>query len=322
MARKPRIHFQGALYHVILRGNARQTVFFGDEDRYRFFLLLQEGTCRFGYRVHAFCLMSNHIHLLLQAGDMSLSKGMQNLAFRFTRWINFRERRTGHLFQGRYKAILVDADSYLLELVRYLHFNPVRAAMVAKPSEYCWSSHQTYMGEKPEIPWLTTDLVLAQFNDNVTLARSAYMAFMAGGASEGHRKEFHLGSHEGRILGNDQFAQAVLAQTERAAHKTVIIEQLKEAVLREFNCTMVDLGTRSQTRLLATVRAIMGLLAVRTGAATLTEVGKWFNRDVVTMSASVRRLTERSERMAGLREVIDRLQSELVCGERLTTNNG
>jgi len=86
MARKPRIHIPGALYHVIFRGNGGQSVFFGDDDRYRLFLLLQEGTCRFGYRIHAFCLMSNHIHLLLQAGDVPLSKGMQNLAFRFTRW--------------------------------------------------------------------------------------------------------------------------------------------------------------------------------------------------------------------------------------------
>ena len=138
MPRKPRIHFPGALYHVILRGNAGEPVFFDDADRYRFYLLLQEGIERFGYRVHAFCCMTNHIHMALQVGSVSLSRIMQNLALRYTSGINRKYRRTGHLFQGRYKAILLDADSYLLELVRYIHLNPVRARLVKHPDNYSW----------------------------------------------------------------------------------------------------------------------------------------------------------------------------------------
>ncbi len=98
MALKARIHIPGGLYHVIFRGNGGAPVFFSDEDRYRFYLLLNEGTCRFGYRVHAFCLLGNHIHLALQAGDLPLSRGIQNLSFRYTRWINYQKKRTGHLF--------------------------------------------------------------------------------------------------------------------------------------------------------------------------------------------------------------------------------
>jgi REP element-mobilizing transposase RayT len=310
MARKPRIYYPGALYHVIFRGNAGQSVFSGDVDRYRFFLLLQEGTCRFGYRVHAFCLMDNHIHLALQAGDLPLSKGMQNLAFRFTRWMNFREGRAGHLFQGRYKAILVDSDAYLLELIRYLHCNPVRAAMVVSPDEYRWSSHRAYLGEET-LPWLTTDLVLAQFYDDRASSRSAYNAFMTDGVGEGYRKEFQCGSHEGRILGDDRFADTVLALADGAPHRSKNAELLKEVVLREFGCTMKELGTRSQKKSLGQARAVLGWLAVQTGTETLTGVGKWIGRDVVTMSAAVRRLAERSERAAGLREVMDRLLAEV-----------
>ncbi len=306
MARKPRIHYPEALYHVIFRGNAGQPVFSGDEDRSRFYLLLQEGTCRFGYRVHAFCLMSNHIHLVLQVSHVPLSKGMHNLAFRFTRWMNFREGRTGHLFQGRYKAILVDADTYLLALVRYLHFNPVRAAMVLKPSDHLWSSHHAYMGDE-YLPWLTTDLVLAQFDDDLTQARSAYSSFMSEEDERGYRKEFVCGSHEGRILGDEKFADKVLAQTEEAPWKPVDAEILKETVLGEFNCTMTELKTRSQRRSLALARALLGWLSVQTGAETLTEAGRWVGRDVVTMSAAVRRLVERAEGDSGLREMMDRL---------------
>ncbi len=310
MARKPRIHFPGALYHVIFRGNAGQSIFFSEADRCRLFLLLQEGTCRFGYRVHAFCLMSNHIHLVLQAGDVPLSKGMQNLAFRFTRWINLRERRSGHLFQGRYKAILVDADGYLLELVRYLHYNPVRAAMVTAPCGYRWSSHRAYLGDE-KLPWLTTDFVLALFGIGMPQARRAYVAFMAAGAEEEYRKEFHSGSHQGRILGDDRFADKVLAQAEGAPCKSISVERLKEVVLREFDCTIGELATRSQQRRLALARASLGWIAMQTGAATLTEVGKWIGRDVVTMSAAVRRLGERAKRMPEVREVMKRLLEEV-----------
>jgi hypothetical protein len=235
---------------------------------------------------------------------------MHNLAFRFTRWINFREGRTGHLFQGRYKAILVDADAYLLQLVRYLHFNPVRAAIVENPSSYCWSSHCAYLGGEI-LPWLTTDLVLGQFHNNLPQARDAYLAFMAAGADEGQRPEFHAGNYEGRILGDDRFAGEALAQAEEELCPQVRVELLKDLVLREFGTSMQELGTRSQRRSLALSRAVMAWLAVQTAATTLTEVGNWFNRDVVTMSAVVRRLGERAEQGTELREMMERLLAEV-----------
>ena len=104
---------------------------------------------RFGYRIHAFCLMTTHTHLAIQVGDIPLARIMQNVGFRYTQFINHKYQRTGHLFQGRYKALLIDADSYLLELIRYIHLNPVRAAMVRSPEEYPWSSHPYYSGDSP-----------------------------------------------------------------------------------------------------------------------------------------------------------------------------
>ena len=126
MVRKTRIHYFGAVYHVILRGNGGQDIFYSQEDRYRLYLLLQEGIERFGHRIHAFCLMTNHLHIVVQVGDIALSKIFQNVSFRYTRYINKKQNRIGHLFQGRYKALLIDADTYLLELVRYIHNNPLR----------------------------------------------------------------------------------------------------------------------------------------------------------------------------------------------------
>jgi REP element-mobilizing transposase RayT len=170
MARKPRVHYPGALYHAILRGNSGQTIFFDDNDRTRFYLLIQEGVERFGHRIHAFCLMTNHVHLAIQIADISLSRILQNLSFRYTRWVNWRQGKTGHLFQGRYKAVLIDADTYLQELTRYIHLNPVRAGMVRETEKYPWSSYRAYLGLET-IPWLSTDWVLSQFSKRLSVAR-------------------------------------------------------------------------------------------------------------------------------------------------------
>ena len=160
MARKPRLHYPGACYHVILRGNAGNAVFFDKEDRSRFFFLLQEGIERYKHRIHAYCLMTNHVHMAIQVGEVPLSRIIQNISFRYTRYMNSRKKQVGHLFQGRYKALLIDADSYLLELVRYVHNNPVRAGMVDTCEKYPWSSHKAYLGHEL-VPWLTMDWVLS-----------------------------------------------------------------------------------------------------------------------------------------------------------------
>ena len=209
MARKPRIHVPGGIYHVLIRGNAGEDVFFDKGDRTRFLLLLQEGTERFSYRLHAFCLMTNHIHLIIQVGEIPLSKIVQNLSFRYTKFINKKKKRVGHLFQGRYKAILIDGDSYLLELVRYIHNNPVRAGLVRDPIDYHWSSHTTYLGTSKTL-FVTTTFVLGQFGINLSTARVHYNDFVIKGKSEGHREEFYGGQFDNRVLGDDTFVDNIM----------------------------------------------------------------------------------------------------------------
>ena len=304
MARKPRIHLSGGFYHVILRGNAGQSVFPTAVDRYRFFLLLQEGTCRFDYRVHAFCFMTNHIHLVLQPGEITLSRSMQNLSFRYTRWVNWREKRTGHLFQGRYKAVLVDGDSYLLELIRYLHLNPVRANMVLSPEEYPWSSHRAYLG-KELFPWLTMDMVLEQFSKSSGKARIAYEAFVLDGLGEEQRPEFSGGGEDSRFLGDDSFADKCLSwRGDRAHHLT--IQEIINKVCDAYDIDEAGLKTLSQQRVASEARAVVGWLARETGCATFTAVGKVVNRDVGSISSSVSRL---SKRMQEKQEMADRVRS-------------
>src|SRR5512134_912865 len=200
MSRRPRIHYPGAVYHVILRGNAGDPIFFEDRDRYRLYLLLQCAVEKFDCRIHGYCLMTNHIHLVMQTGEMPLSRIMQNVSLRYTKWVNLTRRRTGHVFQGRYKALLIDADRYLLELIRYVHLNPVRAGTATTAESWPWSGHRAYAGMEI-VPWLTTDWVLGMLTSQVTTARKAYVSFVNGGVSEGRRDEFHSGTCEGRLLG-------------------------------------------------------------------------------------------------------------------------
>ena len=314
MARKPRIHLPGGLYHVILRGNGGQPVFLTDKDRYRFYLLLQEGTCRFGYRVHAFCLMTNHIHLAIQAGEIPLSRGMQNLSFRYTRWINWREKRTGHLFQGRYKAVLVDGDSYLLELVRYIHLNPVRAGMVKEPEEYPWTGHNAYL-EKEVLPWLTTEPMLARFGKAVDKARAGYRAFVLDGLGEEHRPEFHGAGTDSRLLGDDNFMDKCLSGLgERQRRLTA--QQIAEAVTRTYGMSLADLRANSQQRIASEARAVAGWLARESGCVSLSAIANLVNRDVGSISSSVRRLSDRmpdvpglADRVQSLRDLLEKQQS-------------
>lgn len=294
MARKPRIHFPAALYHVMLRGNARQNIFFEDEDRYRFYLLLQEGSERYGYRVHAFCLMTNHVHLAVQVGDIPLSRGMQNLSFRYTRWVNWRQNRSGHLFQGRYKALLVDADEYLLTLVRYIHLNPFRCGMVTNPLEYRWSSHRAYCG-KETLPWLTVDPTLAAFGSKVKQARGSFESFVMDGLTEGHNPEFHgaTGS-DSRLLGDDAFVESALAHSDQRRVSPVSVVELLSAV-----CTAYDISDDKMTggsRLASEARSMAAWTALESDGCTIAEIAKATGRDPSSLSSAAKRIEARARK--------------------------
>jgi len=221
----------------MVRGNGGRKIFFSDADRSRFCLLLQEGIERYNCRIHAFCQMTNHVHLVIQVGDIPLSRIMQNVSFRYTRYINSARNETGHLFQGRYKALLIDGDSYLVELVRYIHCNPVRAGLVANPNEYQWSSHNAYLGRNP-IAWLTIDLVLSQFAGRKNRAGKLYGDFVQAGITEPHRDEFHSGTCEGRILGDENFSVKARALAEEKLKNRWTLKQILDLLLTDLGNTL------------------------------------------------------------------------------------
>ena len=310
MARKPRIHYPGAVYHVILRGNSGAHIFFDHGDRLRLYLFLQCAVEKFACRIHGFCLMTNHIHLIIQVGDVPLSRIMQNVSLRYTKWINFTQGRTGHVFQGRYKALLVDADVYLLELVRYVHLNPVRAGVVDSADKWLWTGHRAYAGTEV-IPWLTTDWVLELLSTDIINAKKKYLSFVNDGVEEERREEFHSGTCEGRLLGDDCFIDAALYSASEERYQTTISDIL-DAVCAVYGVSLPTLRAPGKVRPFTEARAVASLLVQELPHLSLTQLGRELNRDIAPLGRVGRRLQNESVQNDLLLKLIDEIRQKLA----------
>ena len=202
MARPLRIEFPGAVYHVTSRGNAKQAIFIDDGDRGRFLDVLSMVVERFHWVCHAYCLMENHYHLLIETPSGNLSRGMRELNGVYTQGFNQRYRRVGHLFQGRYKAILVEKNNHLLSLCRYVVLNPVRVGLIKRPEQWRWSNYRATSGLMKKPSFLTDDWILSQFDGRKGIAVQKYRKFVM----EGIDKESPWEALKGQIFyGTDEF---------------------------------------------------------------------------------------------------------------------
>lgn len=209
MARPLRLEFGGALYHVTSRGDRQEPIFEDDEDRRAFLDVLGGVVEDFNWRCHAYCLMGNHYHLLVETPDGNLAKGMRQLNGVYTQRSNRRHHRVGHIFQGRYRAILVDKDSYWLELCRYVVLNPVRAGLVKSVERWPWSSYRAMIGAEAPPAWLLTEATLAQFGRSKARARDHYRRFVA----EGLKARSPWEQLKGQIyLGDERFVMNMQAK--------------------------------------------------------------------------------------------------------------
>ena len=207
MARPLRIEYPGALYHVTSRGNAKATIFADDIDCKTFLRILGFVLKRFNWFCHAYCLMGDHYHLLVETPDANLSQGMRQLNGIYTQQNNYRHQKTGHLLQGRYKAILVDKDEYLLELARYMMLNPVRAGIAETPEGYTWSSYRATIGKTVTPEFLTPDWLLGQFGEERRTAQRRFADFVRAG---NNLKKSPWEDLKGQIyLGDDDFVQSI-----------------------------------------------------------------------------------------------------------------
>jgi putative transposase len=204
MARPLRIEYPGAVYHVTSRGNGRKNIFEDDQDRQIFLSILGSVVKRYNWLCHSYCLMDNHYHLMIETPDANLSAGMRQLNGVFTQAYNRRHRKPGHIFQGRFKAILVQKENYLLELCRYVVLNPVRAGAVQKVEDWRWSSYQATAGIGKDQEVLTSDWILGLFATQRTVAKRRYRKFVRDGIHGGASWE-ELQSKV--LLGEEEFVE-------------------------------------------------------------------------------------------------------------------
>lgn len=178
MARPLRIEFSGAIYHIASRGNAKTDIYFDDHDRKVFLNILKKVNIRYNWLCHAYCLMNNHYHLLIETLDSNLSKGMRQLNGVYAQFINKKYNKVGHIFQGRYKAIIIQKGNHLLEACRYIALNPVRSNIAKRPEDWQWSSYRDTIGPESSHGCLTTNWILAQFGSRKNIAQQRYAKFV------------------------------------------------------------------------------------------------------------------------------------------------
>jgi REP element-mobilizing transposase RayT len=295
----------------MMRGNGGNDIFFSVADRSRFLLLLQEGIARYKHRVHAFCLMGNHVHLLIQVGSVPLSKIIQNLGFRYTRYVNQQRNAVGHLFQGRFKAILVDADSYLLELTRYIHLNPIRSGLCKTVDDYEWSSHHVYMGDVTT-PWLHMQDILARFSNDESKARALFLDFTHQGIGEARRVEFHNGSHLGQVLGDDHFAERALSASGYAGMiKPPSLQLIIEAVCNEYEIDESVLYEQGKGRFHSEARAMAAFIVQGLEGVTLTSLAEEMGRELSAISQAAGRLHQRMNENELLRQKAEKIATTI-----------
>ncbi len=312
MARKPRLHFPGAIYHVSLQGNGTQRVFTDVADYTRLLLLLQEGVEKFGHQIHSYVLLPTEIRLVVEVDEIPLARIMQQLGFRYTRWFNDRHQQQGHLFQGRYKAILIDPELYLLPLVRDLHLAPVASAVESDPIRYPWSSHRAYCSRE-KVLWLTQSRLFAHIEESGVRALMRFHAYVNEGLAEPVNINFYSGGeYDPRVLGNKDYARGALKLSRQTRPAEIDPERLLALVLNDFNMTEEDLAAAGKNRQSAQARAFSGWLCLETGSMTLTALGERLKRDVSSLSSGIRRLQLAAKKDPAIAERYQKLRTKAL----------
>jgi REP element-mobilizing transposase RayT len=303
------------MYHVTARGNERGKIFFTKRDYQKFKEYLADGESKYGFLLHAYVLMTTHYHLIIETPDGNLGKIMHFLNGSYTTYINIKRKRSGHLFQGRYRAILVDKDSYLLELSRYLHLNPVRANMVEKPEEYPHSSYGSYVSDRKE-EIVTKDMILGMLTGTGENREERYKVFVESALGEEPKSPMEK-VYGGMMLGGEGFIREVLSRLENeqmegveVSHRKTLraivgMEEIISALCGHYGVGLEEVSgnKRSETR-----NAGVYLLKKYTGA-TNTEIGEMFGG--ISYSAVAKIFQNFSRLMADDKELRGRIKNIL-----------
>lgn len=316
MTRSQRVHREGAFYHVMLRGNDGQNIFFTRSDGIAMCILLQQGVEMYEHRIHAFCFMKNHIHLLIQVGKIPLSKIIHNLAFRYSQRINKRNDRVGHLFQGRFKAIVIEESSYFTKLLRYIHLNPQRARIVDDPVKYYWSSHRAYLHEET-ISWLTCEYGLSKFSKFKEEAISSYRSYLSEEVSKEELTELRGAFKEGQVINEDSFYENLRQVPSQQISSIISLNSISKAVCLICKIDEKELTALSKRQKGSFARGILATVASRSVNFTLDEIAKVVNRDRTSICSLLSRFSSKYKEVTEVQQLIEQVKVKAEEIERL-----
>jgi REP element-mobilizing transposase RayT len=321
MARPLRVEYPGAFYHVINRGNHREKIFKNSRDHEKFIQYLEKAAERFALIIHTYCLMSNHYHLLVETPEPNLSMTMQWLNVSYATYFNRKHNRSGHLFQGRFGAILIEADAYLHHLSRYIHLNPVRAGIIEAPGKYRWSSYPAFVGEQISPKFLRTERLLCNFGKNKKEAQKNYREFVEG-VDIKNVKDPSKKLAGGFILGDTDFVNWVkdtflckrddekeIPQLKKLKPR-VTPEIIVEHVSKAFNAEVTKIQQKGLKRNKA--REVAIYLGRELSRISCNELGDFFggvSGALITMMN--RRITEEIEKNRLLKNKIEKIKEQI-----------
>lgn len=314
MARQLRIEFPGAFYHVTSRGNEKGPVFLADRDREKFLEYLELAHKRFKVIILVYCCMENHFHLFFQTPLGNLSRIMHFINTAYTAYFNKIHERTGHLFQGRYKAILVDADEYVRELSRYIHLNPVRAKISEFPEQYRWSSYRDYIGQRTTSAWLHTEFVLRYFGETKYKASTEYAAFVNSLLNQPYNNPLESVRPSG-ILGDDLFVERIkknYVEKPKSDREVPGLRTLNNSSSRETEVGEIESEAKKAFgKRFENSKDIAIFLIHKYSGRKLKEIGNIFGLSVSGVSSAVGRVEKKISRdlrfSQKVREIEDRL---------------
>lgn len=318
MARPLRIEYEGAFYHVTSRGNEHKKIFYSKSDYEKFKHYLKEAKDKYGYLLHSFALMTNHYHLLIETPNPNLSSVMHYINSSYTNYINIKRKRSGHLFQGRYKAILIDRDDYLLELSRYIHLNPVRAEMAERPENYPYSSYSDYITRGRE-DIVYRDLILGMMSRNKRVAIKGYKNFVE--KAIGIKLENPLQKvYAGLILGKEKFIKEVLNELKeesldredvshrRALKATYSAEEIIESICTNLDVRQYEIMNNKRKE----YRDMAIFLMKKSTGLTNRQIGSLFgNLSYSGVAKANQRFSEKIKRDNGLKRKIEQIMSNV-----------
>jgi len=316
VARPLRVEVVGGLYHVIVRGNERRNVFRDDEDRQRYLARLAVYREKFSFQLLAYCLMDNHVHLAIEPGKVPLSRIMAGLQSSYTQYFNWRHERSGHLFQGRYKAFLVEKDPYALALLRYIHENPVKARVVERPEDFAWSSDRYYRrGRGPE--WLDLDRLLSMLGRRRSTAIREYRRLMREKVEEPYEEVPSWGQ---AVKGDEGFADRVLQAVGEPAvvPRGLTVERIARQVAEAEGVDVARMRGPSRDRETSRARLMVAWFGREVGKIPVARTAKFFGRDTSTIINGLNRLETAGETGRSLRQALNGLREKLGAPKNTT----